>query len=275
MPELPEIETIRRSLDELIGRKITKLKFSRLAPVETSSLASIRHALLQFQITDLQRRGKYLLLHSSGGKNLVFHLGMSGQLRFYPAPPPARAKHTHLELVFSDGSALHYIDARRFGTLSLSGQKDGHDNPFLKKLGPDYLDPRLSCEQFVKICRRHPGLSLKALTLHQGVAAGLGNIYSCESLYRAALDPRRLVRSTSDHELKKLLHAARETLELGIQKGGVSMRDYLDGKGARGVMKEFLQVYDREGQKSLDGKGRVHRIVQNARSTWFVPKIQK
>jgi formamidopyrimidine-DNA glycosylase len=107
------------------------------------------------------------------------------------------------------------------------------------------------------------------------VASGLGNIYACEALYAAGLDPRRSVGRTGDDGLISLLKAARKVLALGIRHGGVSMRDYLDGNGHKGVMQNFLQVYDREGQFSLDGRGKVKRIVQNARSTWFVPKIQR
>jgi formamidopyrimidine-DNA glycosylase len=180
-----------------------------------------------------------------------------------------------MEINFTDGSLLRFVDARRFGTLSLSQRADGSDNLFLQRLGPDYLAESLSPEKFIAACRRHPGISLKSLTLHQGVVAGLGNIYACEALYGARLDPRRLVRKTRDGQLVDLLNSARDMLAKGIRYGGVSMRDYLDGNGHEGVMKKFLQVYDREGLSSLDGKGRVRRIVQNARSTWFVPSIQK
>jgi formamidopyrimidine-DNA glycosylase len=145
----------------------------------------------------------------------------------------------------------------------------------LQKLGPDYDDPNLRAEEFLRRCRAHPGLSLKALALHQGVAAGLGNIYACEALYGAELDPRRKVKRTRDDRLVGLLHQARRVLQLGIDKGGSSLRDYFDGLGNRGVMREFLQVYDREGMPTLDGRGTVRRIVQNARSTWFCPEVQR
>jgi formamidopyrimidine-DNA glycosylase len=275
MPELPEIETIRKSLMEIVGRRVTGVNFSRLAPVETTTPAEIRRALTGAEISAVTRWGKYLLLHGARGAALVIHLGMSGQLRLYPSEKTSKENHIHLRIFFADGSVLQFRDARRFGTLSLSRNPDGSDNSFLARLGPDYLDPDFSDKAFVSRCRRHPGITLKALTLHQGVGAGLGNIYGCEALYRARLDPRRRVRDTTDAQLKKLLAAIRESLQLGIRYCGVSLRDYMDGKGTRGTMKDYLLVYDRKDAMALDGGGKVKRIVQNARSTWFVPAVQK
>jgi formamidopyrimidine-DNA glycosylase len=274
MPELPEVETIRRSLRFLEGRRIRAVRLSRLAPVEKSPRRAIRGSLEESALLSIGRRGKYLLLSTERGA-VVLHLGMTGQLLFFPSEQAPRAPHTHLECTFQDGSQLRYIDPRRFGTLSFSASSRGEDNPFLQKLGPDYDDPTLLEEEFLRRCRAHPGLSLKALALHQGVAAGLGNIYACEALYGAELDPRRKVKRTKDERLVRLLHQARRVLQLGIAKGGSSLRDYFDGLGNRGIMREFLQVYDREDMATLDGRGTVRRIVQNARSTWFSPEIQK
>lgn len=274
MPELPEVESIRRSLVFLQGRPLRSARLSKLAPVEKVSRNKVIQTLSDTTLHSIQRRGKYLLLATSRGA-IVVHLGMTGRLSYLAEPASQAAAHTHLELSFSDGTALHYVDARRFGTLSFTARENGDDNPFLQKLGLDYDDPKLSEEFYLEQCRRHPGLSLKALALHQGVAAGLGNIYACEALYAAGLDPRRTVKRTKDERLVLFLAKAREVLGLGIAKGGSSLRDYLDGLGNRGVMREFLQVYDREGMSTLDGRGRVRRIVQNARSTWFCPQIQK
>ncbi len=274
MPELPEVETIRLSLKFLEGREIQKTSFSNLAPIETTNRRNLRKLLQNTQLQNLDRKGKYLMFRTAKG-SLVLHLGMSGKLDYAPAGESRQDKHIHMRIDFSDGGKLYYIDARRFGTLSLSRTSDGQDNPFLDRLGPDYIDENFSEEAFLTRCRRHPGLNLKALALHQGIAAGLGNIYACETLYYAELDPRRRVEKTSDQALKKLHRAARRALNLGIQHGGSSLRDYVDGLGNRGVMKNFLQVYGREGQTTLDGRGQVQRITQQARSTWFSPQVQK
>lgn len=275
MPEMPEVETTRRSLKILVGRTIESIHLSKLAPVETTTPTKICRTLNKTTIITLKRQGKYLLLQNEAGHALVIHLGMSGQLRFFEGNLPSPVKHIHMEIKFTDGSRLRFIDARRFGTLSLAQQVDYQDNPFLARLGPNYDDKNFSTREFIQRCRQHPKLSLKSLTLNQSVAAGLGNIYACEALYRAKLDPRRLVKSTPDRALAKLLHTAREALAQGLTYGGVSMRDYLSGLGHRATMKDFLLVYGREGQLSLDGRGKVHRIIQNARSTFFVPTVQK
>jgi len=275
MPELPEVETIRRSLKRIEGKVLAAIDFSPLAPVETTRPKQIREALVGAPLAALERHGKYLLIRSQLGPALVLHLGMSGRLLFHPQIPSPLEKHSHMVLRFEDGSAVVYQDARRFGTLSLTVKADGSDNVFLQRLGPDYLDPQLTAESFIQRCRRHPGINLKALALNQGVASGLGNIYACEALYRSGLDPRRKVKRSKNGELESFLESARHTLQLGIRHGGSSLRDYFDGLGNKGVMKDFLQVYDREGLLTLDGRGKVRRIVQQARSTWFCPELQR
>ncbi len=275
MPELPEVETIRSSLRVIEGKRISSIQFSKLAPIETTQPQAILRTLKNSILKKLERRGKYLLFKNQEDHSLVLHLGMSGQLRYQKEDSQENDHHIHMRIGFEDGSILIFRDPRRFGTLSLTKEPNGKDNLFLTRLGPDYLSPELSEELFIQRCRKHPGLNLKALTLHQGISAGLGNIYACESLYRAKLDPRKKVAKTKDHRLIDLLTAAREVLLLGIEHGGSSLRDYFDGLGNRGVMKNFLQVYDREGELTLDGKGKVKRIVQQGRSTFFAPEVQK
>ncbi len=273
MPELPEIESIRRSLLFLEGQSLQKLELSALAPVEHSPPQDILKAFKQTQVIKISRRAKYLLLENTDQTKLVIHLGMSGKLLYYEKLPDPLPSHTHASFHFENKSVLLYIDPRRFGTLSLSHTFS--DNPFLNRLGPDYDDPTFKTEQFIANCRRHPKIELKTLCLHQSIAAGLGNIYACEALYLANLSPLRLVKKTKDSELEKLFHAARQVLKLGIEKGGSSLKDYIDGLGNRGMMKDFLQVYDREGQSTLDGRGKVLRIVQQNRSTWYCPNLQR
>lgn len=271
MPELPEVETVRRSLQKILPRIIERIYLSPVAPVETTTPAAIRRAVRGSTIQSVGRHGKYLLFDMGQDRSLVVHLGMSGRIMFLAQSSGSREKHTHLELQFLDGTLLRYIDARRFGTISLASN---HNNPFLERIGPDYLDRQLTTASYVKRCRCHPGLSLKALLLNQGVAAGMGNIYACEALYQARLDPRRRVATVSDDELRRLLKAIRATLRLGIRYGGTTFRDYLDGRGHRGKMQDFLQVYGREGRKTLDGAGLVKKITQQARSTFYCPAAQ-
>lgn len=272
MPELPEVECIRRSLTPYCPFVIAEMRLSAVAPLVAVTAAELRTALAQHTITRIARRGKYLLLHLETESILVIHLGMTGQLRWHAQPPSSPHRHTHLQLIASNGSGLHYIDPRRFGVISLHPLPDGRPHPTLERLGPEY--DAVAATDFIARCRRHARLTLKSLLLHQGVVPGIGNIYACEALYRAGLDPRRLVQATSDEALRHLLAQIRATLDLGIAKGGTTLRDYVDGHGHRGAMKDFLHVYDREGQSSLDGRGRVIRIMQNARSTFFAPAVQ-
>ncbi|MBI4238515.1 MAG: bifunctional DNA-formamidopyrimidine glycosylase/DNA-(apurinic or apyrimidinic site) lyase [Deltaproteobacteria bacterium] len=274
MPELPEVETIRRTLLPLPSTRIANVTLSAVAPLEHCSRQTVRRALLNAQCTALTRHGKYLLLWTDRDAGLVLHLGMTGRLLRVAAPSPP-APHTHCELHFADRQIVRYTDPRRFGTISLTHDPRGADNPFLQRLGPDYLDPALRPEHFIVRVRRHPRLALKALLLHQGIAAGMGNIYACEALYHAALDPCRTVARCSDAELARLLHAARHVLAKGITHGGTTLRDYVDGHGSRGAMQTFLQVYGRDGLSTLDGRGMVSRFPQHGRSTWFAPEIQR
>ncbi len=282
MPELPEVETIRISLAPLIGQRVEQVSFSKLAPVETTTPAKIRQALTDSTIIAIRRWGKYLLIDVDRRATLVIHLGMTGRLLINPPTPPLSkggkggfSDHHHMSIQFADGSRLVLFDPRRFGTISLSSKPDGSDNRFLSRLGPDYLDPALTPEIFITRCRRHPGLSLKSLLLHQGIAAGLGNIYACEALYRAGLSPKRRVRRAPDDPLSRLLSAAREILQLAIKNGGTTLRDYQDSLGRKGQMQNFLKVYAREGLPTADGHGMVKRIWQQGRSTWFCPEVQK
>ncbi|MDO8494507.1 MAG: bifunctional DNA-formamidopyrimidine glycosylase/DNA-(apurinic or apyrimidinic site) lyase [Deltaproteobacteria bacterium] len=274
MPELPEVESIKRSLQGLVGKTIARFYFSRVAPVETTSPKQIEKTLHNKKISRLERRGKYLLLHTDPAASLVLHLGMTGKLLLLETPTP-REKHTHMELLFSDGTLLRFIDPRRFGTISLACQSDGKDNPFLKKLGLEYNDSTQTRDDYIRQFRSHPKLSLKTALLHQGIIAGVGNIYACEALYRAKLDPRRLVQKTTDEALRKLLQALRQTLDMGIACQGTTLRDYQDGRGTKGSMQNFLQVYGREGKTALQSHHKVIRIIQNNRSTWFAPAVQK
>lgn len=272
MPELPEVETIRRSLAPLVGRRIARLELSPVAPLRHCGAHDIT-ARAGATITDLARRGKFLLLRLEHAPHLLVHLGMSGRLRHVGADE-AVPPHTHLRLRFADDTELRYIDPRRFGGIGVCNDPTGADFPSIAQLGPEFDDADFTPSVFVARCRRHQGLQLKALTLNQHILAGLGNIYACEALYHARLRPTRVVRDTTDAELARLLGAAQHALRLGIAYGGTTLKDYVDGLGHRGTMQDFLHVYDREGRTTPDGHGPVERIVQHGRSTWWCPNVQ-
>lgn len=272
MPELPEVETIRRSLLDLVGTTIDAVTFSAVAPVKHTTAAQLRLALVKQRLMALQRRGKYLLFQLSSDSTLILHLGMSGRIRRVTDDAPA-PKHTHMTLQLSNRSALRYVDARRFGVITWA--TPARQNPYLAHLGPEFDDPQFNTATFIAQCRRHLKLSLKMALLNQGIVAGLGNIYVCEVLYAAGLHPTRCIADTSDAELTRIHAAIRTVLTRAIAHGGTSLRDYEDSWGQKGGMKAHLQVYGRDGESTLDGRGSVVRIVQQGRSTWFAPEIQK
>ena len=273
MPELPEVETVRCSIGAICGKIINSAWFSRLAPIETCSRAALTAALQNAKLQQPERLGKYLIFTSNQKQQLVLHLGMSGKVLFHQQEPAIKPKHLHMSLTFNDGSVLWFEDARRFGTLSLMEAGKPSSNAFLQRIGPDWLSENFSVADFITRARKHPKLNAKALTMDQRIATGLGNIYACEALFSAKISPERLVKDCSDQELSALFHASQHILRIGIEKAGSSIRDYINGQGAKGEMQEFLQVYGRKG-KTLDGKFNVECITQQGRSTWWCPEVQ-
>ncbi len=275
MPELPEIETIRRSLQTVVGRCIARVVCSEKIPLRCTDVATVHRIFTGARITALQRRGKYLRIATDRAVDCVVHLGMSGRIYLERDGNSTPPKHTHMEWILSDDDRLRYVDPRRFGNISLTRTLDGHDNPLLAHLGPEFDDAALTSAAFIARCRHHAKLSLKVLLLDQRIVPGLGNIYVCEALYHARLDPRRTVSTTSDAELATLLTALRHTLQLGIEKRGTSLRDYVDGNGRPGAMQHALQVYGRESLGTRGDGLPIERFTQHGRSTWWCPIVQK
>ncbi len=272
MPELPEVETIRRSLQDVVGSTINAAEFSPVAPIKHTSVDTLRTQLTNARIETIGRRGKYLLFSLSRDATLIVHLGMSGRLR-RAGPETVAPRHTHMALTLSNDTILRYVDPRRFGVISLAASGQAH--PLLHNIGPEFDATDFTVDAFLQQCRRHPKLSLKMALLHQGVVAGLGNIYVCEVLYEARLAPTRTIGDTSDDALARVFAAIRAVLSRAITHGGTSLRDYEDSWGNKGNMKSQLQVYGREGQSTLDGTAEVVRIVQHGRSTWYAPAVQQ
>ncbi len=273
MPELPEVETIRRSLTALVGAQVRTVRMTKQIPLCGISARTLRSRLINAKCTAITRRGKYLLLCLSTDQALLLHLGMSGRLDLLPSNQreSPRPKHCHLELIFSDGQRLRYVDPRRFGKVSW--WKRGEPQKLLDRLGMEYDDERMTSQLFIAACRGHPGITIKSLLLRQDVIPGIGNIYACEILYEARIDPRSKVGELSDEQLRRLLTAIRVLLKRGIRYGGTTLRDYRTGDGTMGKMQHYLQVYGRDG-RTRDGKQQVSKIVQQGRSTWFAPKVQ-
>jgi len=274
MPELPEVETIRRRLaPRLTGKKIHRVRVRRGSRLlrDTVGEVALKKALEGDAIAALGRRGKYLLLALESGNFLVVHLGMTGALYLRPKnakPPP----HTHLRLEFEDAE-LMLVDPRTFGRVFLvrGGELDSH--PALSKLGPEPLDRSFTARELGLALSRRKA-PLKAALLDQRAVAGLGNIYADEACYRAGLSPLGPASRLSAGEVKKLHRAIRETLTEAIKFKGTTIRDYRWDAGRSGDFAKRLLVYGRAGLTCRRCGKAINRVVLQGRSAHFCPGCQ-
>ena len=278
MPELPEVETIRRDLEkEVVGK--------RVKAVEATGLRSIRRhkskkdfigKLEGRKITGVDRRGKYLLLRLDGGDALVVHLGMSGQLLRAKGPREALAKHTHVVVTFTQGGQLRYVDPRTFGELFVTPLDEvDHAVPELAHLGFDPVEDIMSWNQFGELLAAKK-TKLKPLLMDQKFVAGIGNLYADEILWAAGLRYDRSSESLSSQEVRRLLRAISETLQEAIKHRGSSLADeqYRDLFGEVGDFQSQHKVYDREGQPCRRCRTPIIRVRGNGRSTFLCEQCQ-
>jgi formamidopyrimidine-DNA glycosylase len=268
MPELPEVETTVRGLAKVLeGRRITRVE-ARRADLRRSFPKDLGQRLTGAKVTSLGRRAKYGLINTDRGDTMIFHLGMSGSWRINRSEVET---HDHLLLETDEGARLALNDPRRFGSVDLVPTDELTEWPAFAALGPEPLD--LDARE---LKRRLAGRSaaIKLLLLDQGIAAGLGNIYVCEALYRSRIHPKRRGGSISLLRLQRLVLAIREVLDEAIAAGGSTLRDFASPDGELGYFSKTFAVYDREGQPCGCG-GTVKRIVQGGRSTFYCPVCQR
>lgn len=269
MPELPEVETIRRGLEQqLPGRSVLRVEPPQVALRRPSPLPLDRLAGRRF--TAATRHAKALTLHLDQGA-LVVHLGMSGKL-LLSDPGDARRPHTHLVLHLDDGRQLRYVDPRRFGMLRLHREAAEADET--RHYGIDALDPGLDDAVLADLLRRSRQ-PLKAFLLDQTRVAGLGNIYACEALWRATLSPRRLACNTPATKVPRLRKAMVQVLEDSLAQGGTSFNDYVDAIGRPGAFLLDLAVFQRTGAPCPRCAQAVRRVRQGGRSTFYCPGCQR
>jgi formamidopyrimidine-DNA glycosylase len=271
MPELPEVETTVRGLARVLeGQRIERVELRR-QDLRRPFPADLVQALTGARVTGLGRRAKYGLIHTDRGRSLVFHLGMSGRWRI---DPDALGKHDHL-VIETARHRLALNDARRFGSVDLVEEAMLARWPAFAALGPEPLGAALTPAHLRHATRgRKP--AIKQLLLDQRVVAGLGNIYVCEALWRAGIDPRKPAGRVTGPQLARLVPAIRAVLEQSIAEGGSSLRDFVRPDGELGYFANRFDVYGREGQACRHADtGTIRRIVQGGRSTWFCPKCQR
>lgn len=272
MPELPEVETTVRGLERVLkGRRLTRVE-PRRADLRRPFPPDLRQRLTGARVTGLGRRAKYGLVETDRDDTLIFHLGMSGRWRIDPAD---LGKHDHLVLETDEGTVLALNDPRRFGSVDLvpTGKLDGFGG--FEGLGPEPLDGSIS-GSWLKQRFAGRAAAVKLLLLDQRVVAGLGNIYVCEALFRARLDPRKPAGKVGRPKLDALAEAIPAVLEEAIEAGGSTLRDFAAPDGELGYFSKTFDVYDREGEPCRDGcGGKVKRIVQGGRSTFFCARCQR
>ncbi len=272
MPELPEVETVRRTLAPAIGGTIAAVWDSGMGlHMQRKPPRAALKKLVGATITGIRRIGKYLLVDTDGPSTLLVHLGMTGRLRIQPNGDP-RAKHTHV--VFALGAReLRFSDPRRFGQVDVVTRAKERAHPALAVLGPDALTDGIDVAAFHARARGKKAM-LKAFILDQSVIAGVGNIYASEALWRAKLRPTTRAHRLTLDRASVLAAAIREVFEHALENGGTSLRDFVDADGAEGENADYLWVYDREGLPCPRCQTPIKRTVLQGRATYFCPTCQ-
>ena len=280
MPELPEVETVRRGLESVLrGRRLVRVS-ARRADLRIPLPPDLARRLTGRRVESLGRRGKYLLMRTEAGDVLIAHLGMSGRFTVFDPPAPPLAAHDHVVFVTDAGTEVRFNDRRRFGMMALAeaGAVAGH--PLLAGLGPEPLEPGFDGAALATRLEGRSG-PIKTVLMNQAVVAGLGNIYVSEALFRAGISPRRKASSLKGRRAARLAEALVRVLEAAIAAGGSSLSDHRRPSGELGYFQHQFAVYGRAGEPcpgcdcALERSGGVRRIVQAGRSTFFCGARQR
>ncbi len=283
MPELPEVETVRRGLaPSMEGHVIVRAEVNR-PDLRWPFPENMADRLTGAKVMGLRRRSKYVLVDLSTGETLIIHLGMSGRMTVSGDPlgqfhrsHPAPEKHDHVVFHMDSGARITFNDPRRFGAMDLAPTATLEDHWLIKPIGPEPLGNGFNESYLVgRLSGRNT--PIKTALLDQRIVAGLGNIYVCEVLHRTGINPKRKAGSLSRARIAALVPAVRDVLSEAIAAGGSSLRDYRQADGELGYFQHGFKAYDREGQpcQSAPCDGTISRIVQSGRSTFYCPKCQR
>lgn len=283
MPELPEVETVRRGLAPVMeGAVIAQADINR-PDLRWPFPENMAARLTGQKILGLRRRSKYILVDLESGESLLIHLGMSGRMLIsghtigdYHHDHPAPAKHDHVVLHLQSGVRITFNDARRFGAMDLMQTAAQNDHWLIRDLGPEPLGNSFD-ETYLVARLKARQTPIKSALLDQRLISGLGNIYVCEVLFRAGIHPERKAGQIAAKHVAALVPIIRTVLEEAITAGGSSLKDYRQADGALGYFQHGFQVYDREGAACVtpDCETSIHRIVQSGRSSFFCPQCQR
>lgn len=283
MPELPEVETVRRGMEPAMqGQRFARVQVNR-PDLRWPFPERMADRLTGARVERLRRRSKYILCDLDSAETLLIHLGMSGRVLISGDPlgqfvhdHPAAEKHDHVVFDMQNGARITYNDPRRFGAMDLIETAALEAHPLIAALGPEPLGNAFS-GAVLRAALEGRNTPIKAALLDQKTVAGLGNIYVCEALYRTGIDPRRKARAISAARIEALAAAVRAVLHEAIEAGGSSLKDYRRADGELGYFQHSFDAYDREGQpcKRAGCGGTIRRIVQSGRSTFFCPQCQR
>ena len=288
MPELPEVETVRRGLETLIiGRVIRSVGVLDSPKSFPNAKADVEEFLINSEISAVRRRAKVLLIDLSSEYTLVIHLKMTGQLVYrgeqvFGAGHPNDSligelpdRSTRVMIEFMDNSWLYFNDQRKFGWVKLMPTIEVPNIDFMKKVGPEPLEVDFTPELFTARFARRSKTNIKAALLDQTVVAGVGNIYADESLWGARISPKRKVADVTPAEFVELYHELRHVMNLAIEKGGSTDKNYVNAEGKRGSYMDFARVFRREGQPCPRCSTTIEKIKWAGRGTHLCPNCQK
>ena len=279
MPELPEVETVRRALAPVLTQHYVTAAFVGRDDLRWPLPKNLAGQLVGRQFTNVDRRGKYVLMHLDQQDILLLHLGMSGSIRIYDTPPSLR-KHDHIMLTMAaspTAAPCHYIvlnDPRRFGWVDLFSATHQDQHKLLRHMGPEPLGNAFSAAHLQTVFTGRQGPVKNAL-LNQQLIAGIGNIYASEALFHAGVSPRRKATTIVGQRAERLATAIVRTLRAAIEDGGTSLRDHVQPGGEIGYFVQRLAVYGRDGQACQACTTPIKMIVQSGRSSFYCPRCQR
>ncbi|ATW23780.1 DNA-formamidopyrimidine glycosylase [Candidatus Formimonas warabiya] len=274
MPELPEVETVKRTLAEhILGLTVTGITLNQEIVIKTPGIQEFREKITGQSFRNIDRRGKYLIFALSQGSKMVVHLRMTGQLVYCEQDHPLK-KHTHVIFSLDNGRELRFVDQRRFGRIWLVPEKEIDQISGLCSLGPEPLGEEFTLENLKENLAGKKS-RIKLFLLDQSMIAGIGNIYADEILYRCGIHPERTAGSLCHEEMTRLFEEIRSTLGEAVEHRGTTFSDYVDGRGDKGAHQHFLNVYQQVGKKCPRCGTAVERVKVGSRSAYHCPGCQK
>lgn len=274
MPELPEVEVLRQSLEpHLLGDRIESVLVRNAALRMPVSGRELRQRMVGRRVLALRRRSKYLLADVEGGSTLLVHLGMSGRLCLADRSAPAET-HEHVVFGLASGRDLRFRDPRRFGLVKAQSTERLESSLLLRHLGVEPLSPEFDGGRLRELALKRRG-PVKSFLMDGRLVVGVGNIYATESLHRAGIHPARSVARIAPQRWDRLAVAVREVLERAIADGGTTLNDFANGLGEQGYFQTRLLAYDRAGEPCETCGSTIRRLVQGGRSTYYCPSCQR